>query len=381
MQVSLSAAMLVVALLALQSLRAVLAQERGFVSRDLVTVVVTVPTPDMGPRTVIFFETLVDETRRVPGVAAAGLVNHLPLDADSATTRVTVDERATKPEDVHLARYRVVSPTYFGTMGARLVRGRFFAGTDRAGGPPVFVINEAMARRFWGGADPIGRGVRRGGLQSKMPLGTVVGIVADMKQDSLDGQVQPELYIPHAQFPWPTMHLLIRTEGPTGAVAAELRALVSRSTGTALRSPVRRFEEIVWTSVGSRAFASTLLVLLTALALAVATLGIYAVAGHVTAAKTKELAIRLALGATARGAVEAAIGHTMRLVLVGLLLGAIAGAGASRLISSMLFEVTAYDPLTHAGTFATLAVVGFLAAAGPARRATRVDPVIALRAD
>jgi putative ABC transport system permease protein len=380
-QVSLSAAMLVVALLVLQSLRAVLSQDAGFSSRGLMATEVSHPTPDMGSATTAFFETLVSEAQRVPGVAAAGLVNHLPLGADSASTRLTIDNRATRPEDVQMVRYRVVSPTYFQAMRARLVRGRFFADADRAGASLVFVVNEAMVRRFWGLADPIGRRVRRGGLESKMSPGTVVGVVADMKQDSLDGQVQPELFIPHAQFPWPTMQLLIRTEALPGGVASDVRALVARSTGAAPRSPVRPIEDIVWTSVGSRAFASTLLALLTGLALAVATLGVYAVASHVTAAKTKELAIRLALGAPSRSAVDVAIGHTMRLVLIGLLLGAMAGAGASQLVSSMLFEVTAYDPLTHAGTFAVLAMVGFLAAAGPARRATRVSPVIALRAD
>ncbi len=261
------------------------------------------------------------------GVDAAGLVNHLPLSTDGSGTRFTVERRVIRPEDVPTASYRVVSPAYFTTLRARLLRGRYFSPSDRPESPPVFIINEVMAARYWPGEDPVGSRIRRGGTDSKMPYTTIVGVVADMKQQGLDRQATPEIYIPHTQFPWPEMNLLLRTSRTVEDVAPDLRATLRRLSGGPSVQAVRAFEDVLWRTLNARAFAANLLVVCTGLALTLAMLGVYAVTAHATAAQTKEIAIRVALGASASSVLHVAIGGTMRVVCLALALGSVGAYG------------------------------------------------------
>jgi predicted permease len=361
----------------------VITADSGFAAGNVVVTAVSLPASDAtqaggSGRVVEGFEAIVSQVSRLWGVEAAGLVNHLPLSNDGSGTRFTVERRVTRPEDVPTASYRVVSPTYFATLRARLLRGRHFSASDRPDSLRVFIINETMAKRYWPDQDPVGTRIRRGGTDSTMPQTTIVGVVADMKQDRLDGEVKPEIFIPHAQFPWPEMSLVVRTSRPIEDFAPELRAALKRVNGQ-VAPAIRPFQDVIWSTLKARAFASNLIAICTALALAVAILGVYAVTAHVTAGQTKEIAIRIALGASPSSVLYVAVGGTMRLVCLALALGAVGAYGAARAMSSALVAIEPFDPLSYAAATIALGVIAALAAVGPARRALRIDPLGALR--
>ena len=387
-QITLSLVLLIGTLLMVRSLHNVLRTDSGFVSENVIVTSVSLPSSrgsqtggTHADRVVGHFEAVVAEVRAIRGVDAAGLVNHLPLSNDGSGTRFTVERRAIRPEDVPTAGYRVVSPEYFTTLRARLVRGRYFSASDRPESPPVFIINEAMATRYWAGQDPTGSRIRRGGTDSKMPYTTIVGVVADMKQQGLDQQATPEIFIPHTQFPWSEMSLLVRTSRTVEDVAPDLRATLQRLNDGPFVYAIRSFEDVIWRTLNARAFAANLLMACTALALTVAMLGVYAVTAHVAAAQTKEIAIRMALGASASSVVRVAVGETMRLVGLALALGAAGAYGVARVMSSALFGIAPFDLPTYGVAALALGAIAAVAAVGPARRSLRIDPLVSLRAE
>ena len=267
-QIALSLVLLVGTMLLLRSLHNVLTADSGFAAANVVVTAVSLPTSDASQagasgRVVEGFEAIVSQVGQLWGVEAAGLVNHVPLSNDGSGTRFTVERRLTRPEDVPTASYRVVSPTYFATIRARLLRGRYFGPSDRPDSPPVFIINETMAKRYWPDQDPVGTRIRRGGTDSTMPQTTIVGVVADMKQDRLDGEVKPEMFIPHAQFAWPEMSLVVRTSRTIEDFAPDLRAALKRVNGQSVRA-IRPFEDVIWSTLSARAFASNLIAICTA---------------------------------------------------------------------------------------------------------------------
>ena len=387
-QVALSLVLLIGTLLMLRSLYNVLTEDSGFVAQNVIVTSVSLPSspvsqPGMSQagRIAQHFEAVVAGVREIRGVDAVGLVNHLPLSTDGSGTRFTVERRAIRPEDVPTASYRVVSPEYFTTLRARLLRGRYFSPSDRPESPPVFIINEVMAARYWQGEDPVGSRIRRGGTDSKMPYTTIVGVVADMKQQGLDRQATPEIYIPHTQFPWPEMNLLLRTSRTVEDVAPDLRATLRRLSGGPSVQAVRAFEDVLWRTLNARAFAANLLVVCTGLALTLAMLGVYAVTAHATAAQTKEIAIRVALGASASSVLHVAIGGTMRVVCLALALGSVGAYGVARVMSSALFGIAPFDLLSYGVATFALGAMAVMAAVGPARRSLRVDPLVSLRTE
>ena len=389
LQVSVSLVLSIGALLLLRSFQNVLGVDAGFSGDRLITMSVSLPgslTTRAGqfqPAAVANrFEAIVEGVRRIPGVEAAGLVNHVPLTDDGSGTRFTIEHRLLpRPEDVPTASYRVVSPDYFATIGARLVAGRGFTAADRADGTPVYVVNAMMARRLWPDASPVGARIRRGGVTSTGLYATIVGVVADMKQQRLDVDASPEIYIPHAQFAWPEMHLVVRTSRALADVAPELRrALREVSASIAVQQP-RTFEEVRWGTIRERQFATTLLTVFAVAALALATLGVYGVTSYATARRTKEVAIRVALGAHPAEVVRAVVGRTIRLIGIALVLGIGGGYLMAGLLSGTLFGVTIFDGVTYATAAVTVIGGALLATWSPVRRALRVDPVLALKAD
>ncbi|MPY90090.1 MAG: FtsX-like permease family protein [Luteitalea sp.] len=388
-QVTLSVVLLVSAVLLVQSFRNVLAVDAGFAAADVKVLSVSLPGQFFvqdgefqAGRVVEHFEQASERVGALPGVDAVGLVNHVPLGGDISGTRFTIEKRPPLgPEDVPTAGYRVVSPTYLSVMRARLVKGRFFRRSDRPDTAPVLVINESMAKRFWASQDPVGARIRRGGTDSTAPFATIVGVVADMKQDGLDQGVEPEIYIPHTQFPWPEMKLVVRTSRSLSDVAPEIRrALFALSPAPSIQA-IRTLDDVIWTTVKARAFTSTLLTAFSVLALLLATLGVYAVTAYATSRRTKEIAVRVALGAHPSSILRAVMGETMRLVGFGLALGAVGAYGVARIMSSALFGISVFDGSTYAAGALVVAAVAALATWGPARQVLRVDPVVALRVE
>ncbi len=327
-----------------------------------------------------FFERTEQLVGGLPGVAAVGATTLPPLKGYRWTGDMTIEGRP--PEDyVREIRHKEITPDYFRAMGLPLLKGRFFDGSDTEKGPPTVIVNDAFARRYFPGEDPVGRRVKFGKPNDDDPWETIVGVVGDEKQDSLSAEVKPEAYQSHLQSAQDEMTLVVRAEGDpralAGAVRAQLRAL---DAGVPVYD-VKTMRDVVYESLARERFVMLLMGLFAALALALAAVGIYGVVSYATAQRTHEIGLRMALGAQARDVLRLTIGQGLSPVLAGVGFGLLAALGLTRLMSSLLYGVSASDPLTFAAVALLLTVVSLLACYIPARRATRVDPLTALRYD
>jgi putative ABC transport system permease protein len=271
-----------------------------------------------------------------------------------------------------------VSPTWFETMRVPLKRGRMFTSEDRLNGPKVVVINEAAARQYFRGEDPLGRrvGVYQGGFHTGAE---VIGIVGDVRYGTIDSTARPDVYISYGQSRLSRMMLFVRTSGDPSAMAPAVRAVVRRVAPQVPIFDIKSMPARVATASAQARFSAILLGLFAAMALSLAVMGIYGVLSFAVAQRTGEIGIRMALGAE-RGRVLALVMRDGALLAaVGLAVGVAAALALTRVLRSMLFEVTTTDPWTYGAMALVLAMAVVLASWIPARRASRVDPVIALR--
>jgi predicted permease len=278
---------------------------------------------------------------------------------------------------------REILPDYFKVMGVPLVRGRLLTGADTFDAPGVVVINEAMARRYWpNGEDPIGRRVRLHTLGKMRPWSTIVGIVGDVHGFGLDKPVRAEMYFPYAQMRRAGgLAIVLRTDGDPAAMANAARvALAEHDPGQPIFD-VRPMSELVASSLAQRRFALMLMLVFAAVALLLAAVGIYGVMSYTVAQRTQEIGIRIALGASPSSVLAMVVKDGMLLVAAGLIVGLAGALALTHLVSSMLYGVSATDAPTFAAIAAVLAGTALVATIIPARRATRVDPMLALRAD
>jgi putative ABC transport system permease protein len=269
----------------------------------------------------------------------------------------------------------IASPGYSQAMGMRLISGRFITEQDTSESPRVIVINESMARRFWPGADPLGRRISWGGNNWR----TIVGIVGDVKNEGLDASTGFQSYVPYTQSPSPGMAIVVRASANPQNLATEIRSQVLAVDREQPVFNIKLLESIVADSVGGQRLTTLLLGLFGALALILAAVGIYGVLSFSVAQRTHEIGIRMALGAQRSDILKLVVGQGLVLALVGVGLGLVAAFALTRLMSSLLYGVTASDPLTFATAPLLLALVALAASFIPARRATRVDPMEALR--
>jgi putative ABC transport system permease protein len=278
---------------------------------------------------------------------------------------------------------RTISLDYFRAMGIDLRAGELFSAQDRASAPGVVIINQTMARRFWPDEDPIGKRIKLGRAASDSPWLTVKGVVADSAQSSLDAVINPEAYFPLAQTAgmYRRINLVMRTASdPKGIVSAVKREIQSLDPNQPMYQ-VQTMEELISESVGARRFALRMLELFGALALLLAAVGIYGVLSYITTARTHEIGLRIALGARTGDVLRLVIGQGMKLALIGAGAGLLAAFALTRLMSNLLYGVSATDPVTFAGVALLLLAVALLACYLPARRAARTDPMIALRCE
>jgi putative ABC transport system permease protein len=279
---------------------------------------------------------------------------------------------------------QTVTRGYFATMGIPVVAGRAFDGRDGASSPPVVVINEAFVRLFYPERDPLGLRIRPAGTQEWL---TVVGVAKDVKQSGLDANAGTELYMAYEQTPrlFPqvaaTMNVVVRSRLATAALAAPVQQAVRALDSTLPVTALRTMDDVFAHSVSRPRLLAQLLSVFGAVALALAAVGTYGVLTYSVAVRRQEIGIRLVLGANARGVLSMVLSQGMALAGIGLAIGLGAAAGAAQLARSLLFGVGAADPLTLAFVAVLLLVVSFIACLLPARRATRVDPAVALRAD
>ena len=323
--------------------------------------------------------------RESPGVLAAGAVTGLPLASTRGDWGIRIEGRPSDPRDNLAADWQVVTPGYFEALGTPLRGGRTFTDADRADTLLVIVINETMAKKYWPGVDAIGRRMRMGGSEWI----TVVGVVADIHHRGLDMQPRPEMYRPHTQFRYggpeapavSTMTWAVRTADDPRAATSYARAAIHAVDPKLGISDIATMDQVVADSTSDRRLNMLLFALLGSLALALATVGVYGVVAYSVSQRTHEIGVRMAIGARPGDVVRMMVSEGGRLAVVGVVLGSVVALAGARLIRGLLFEVSATDPLTFAAVAAALLGVAMLASYLPARRATRVDPMIALRGE
>jgi putative ABC transport system permease protein len=337
---------------------------------------------------IAFFDELLPRLRALPGVRAAGAVMGLPLTGLEFIISFEVAGRPPAPPSQRPSmQVRVATPDYFTAIGIPLQRGRLFTDDDRQGTTKVVLITEAAARTFFPNEDPIGKqitlgwGRRDDAGQRLRAGGEVVGIVGDVKEAGLDEENPPQIYLAHRQWPVTSMSVLLNTTTPPASLTNAVRAQVHAIDPNLPLANVRTLDEIVARSISQPRFYMLLLAIFAGVALTLAAIGIFGVLSYAVAQRTREIGIRMALGAQARTVLGLVVRQAMVLVLIGVVVGTAAALLLSRTMDGMLFAVTPSDPLTFASVAGVLLGVALLASFVPARRATRVDPVVALRAD
>ena len=383
-EVALTLTLLLGAGLLMQSFRRVLQVDPGFKSENLLTMQVSVNNSD-GYQVSGFFSQLQENVRALPGVKSVAISNGLPLaTANHPIFFIQGKPLPEKGKEPNAIRY-TITPDYFVTMGIELVKGRSFTAQDTPSTPLVVVIDEALAQHFQN-EDPIGQ--RLSQSASGTPSYEIVGVVRHVEQYNLDGQGTrtPQFYLNFNQVPperWPGMvrriNLLTRTDVEPASLTAAVRGQIAALNKDQAVFNVRTMDEIVSGSVARRRFSMLLLSIFAVVALLLASIGLYGMLSYAVAQRTREIGLRITLGAQKGSVLRLVISQGMKLALAGVVLGIIAALALTQTMKSLLFGVSATDPITFVGIAALLLLVSLLACWIPARRATKVDPLVALR--
>ena len=383
-EVALATVLLVGAGLLIRSFQGLLAVDPGFRPENVLMTRITLPRdsyPDQEKRA-LFFEQLMARLGAQPGVISAAAVNILPVSGSNSDWSIAAEGYTPPNPDVpDFIQYRIVTPDYFKTIGIPLLKGRFFTHHDGRDGQPVTIISQSLARKFWGDEDAIGKRIRPGGLNSSSPWHTVVGVVGDVYHSGArEGEI-PIWYRSVYQHNWSAMSLAVKT---TGDPAGGLRQIKDALGQVDSRLPIHGTQvmtRMVADSLSQERFNTKLLAVFAGLALALAAIGIFGVISYSVGQRTREIGIRMALGARKRQVYGQLLDEGFRLIGLGLVLGILAALVLTSLLQSLLFGVESYDPTTYIVIVAVLCGAGLLACLAPARRATRVDPIVALRCD
>lgn len=377
----------------------------GFNSKNVLTMQIPLPDskypqPTGGnlypAKAISFYDQLVQKVESLPGVERAGVTTILPLGYGAGWGKYLTVESHPAPtslDQVPIVRFQLSSPGYFRSIGMRLREGRFFTAQDIESAQPVAIINETAARRFFPNANPLGKVIYMSppaSLQPPPPPGSpetprrvIVGVVADVKDTRLNLPPFPEVYAPYKQCEaegwFNSLMLAVQTASDPLSFAASIRAQVSSLDSDQPVAEVASLDDLVGRSLSSQRFNALLIGLFAGLALALAVVGIYGVMAYSVAQRTHEIGVRMALGAEPRDVVRLVVGQGLRLTLIGLAIGVAAACGLTRVAESLLFNVSATDPITFVAVSLLLAGIALLACYVPARRATKVDPLVALR--
>ncbi|MDQ3139073.1 MAG: ABC transporter permease [Gemmatimonadota bacterium] len=356
--------------------------DAGFNAEGVVTARLSLSRGDADTARVIgFYRDLVERVRAIPGVTAGAAVSYLPLSREGARYRFNVEgQPPIAPQLRPGADFYVVTPGYFAALGIPLLRGRDLGPQDGWDAPAVVIINESIARQFWPGRSPIGQRLTFGEPSDDAWL-TVVGVAPDVKQRSLTGESRPQVYAPHAQVGMEEMAVVARTGLDAAALGPAIRAIAKGLDAGVPVSEIRTLGDVRSASISSDRFRTLLVGTFALLALVLAAIGIYGVISYGVAQRSREIGIRMALGARPPEILKLVIGDGMLTVAVGVLVGVMAAAGLSRFLESLLYGVEPHDPTTFIGVTLLIGVVALAASVIPARRAVRVDPVVALRSE
>lgn len=382
-QIALALVLVVAAGLLTRSLYHLLAVNPGFRAERSLTFELSLPAAKYSDQThiVSFYQEALRKLRAIPGVQAAGITELVPLDGATESTAIRFfNAPRLTASDVQMANYTMVSSGYFAAVGTPILRGRPFLDSDSANSLPVTIISSAMADKYWPGQNPIGKQVAPAG--AAFPLATIVGVTADVKRLSIRESPPPEMYVPYTQKVWPsllTMDAILRTTEDPASVTASARDAVHSIDPDLPIAKVRTLANIVSTSMTEPLFSALLLAAFGGLALLLATIGMYGVISYSVAQRTQEIGIRMVLGAGPRSVFRMVLGQGTRLAVLGIAMGLAAALAVTRVMSSFLYGVRATDPLTFTAVSLLLLGVALLACFLPARRAMKVDPMVALR--
>ncbi|HKV76534.1 MAG TPA: ABC transporter permease [Candidatus Sulfotelmatobacter sp.] len=379
-EVALALVVLCGAGLMIASLSRVLGVDPGLDPKNVITMQMSLPQAIIyngPPDHPLFCRNMDEHVSAVPGVVAAGAVAHLPFQGDAGRGFVVEGRPDPGPQNMPGAAYSVVCPNYFRTLGVPTLEGREFTHQDSIGAPGVIVINQAMAHTYWPNENPVGRAIRLGGPNG--PRLTVVGVVKDVHNWGLDENVHPQFFRPYPQAGWPVMSVVVRTKGAPASYAPAIKAALAEVEPERPVSQVALMQDVVNGSVGSRRFPTFLLGGFAALALALAAVGIIGVVSYSVTQRTREIGIRMALGAGRTDVLKLILSGSMVWVAVGIALGIMASLGLTRLLGTLLYGVKPGNPLVLGSVSFVLTAVALLASYIPARRAVKVDPMVALR--
>jgi len=379
-QIALSLVLLVGAMLLVRSFRNLISVDPGFSAHNVLSASLSPPEQRYGDDTRVrtFYDELLARVQRMPGVTSAGLCQIVPFSGGGGGYPFSAEGYQLSPnEPLPVTWRRSVSPDYFKTMGINVLQGRAFENSDQEKTPLVAIVDEKLARKFFPNGDPLGKRVRLGG--DKAPWLTVVGVVRSVKNRQLDEDARYYIYQPFNQWVRRENSIVLRSSVDPTSLIAGLRSQVASLDPDLPLFDVTTIDDSVARSVSSRRLSSLLLVAFAVTALLLAVIGIYGVISLSVTNRINEFGIRLALGAQPRNVLQLVVGQGMRVAIVGLAIGVAAALLLMRLMRSLLFGVSATDPFTFVAVALLLALAALAAAYIPARRATKVDPLIALR--
>jgi predicted permease len=385
-EVSITLVLLIGAALTLESFAGLMRVRPGFDPRNLLTFRVTLPEKkyDTPAKRAAYFREAVSRISALPGVERAGLVSFLPLEGGPDTLFSIEGASSQQSSEILGAVFRAIDPGYFQTLHIPVLRGRAFSDSDNAGSEPVVVINQTMAKRYWPCEDAIGQriwiGKPMGPANAEPAPREIVGIVSDIHEMTLAEPPVPTMYMPYAQRPQEDQaFFVLRTLQAPLASLPDVRGAMRGVDADLPLAEIRTMEQVLSTSLADWRFHAILLGAFGSLALLISTIGIYGVISYSVAQRTHEMGVRMALGAARRDVVKLVVGQGLRLALAGIAIGLVGALALTRFLASILFGVKPTDPLTFVSVCLILTVVAVLASYLPARRATKVDPMVALR--
>jgi putative ABC transport system permease protein len=383
-EVAIALVLVVGATLLIETIARLRAVDAGFQSSGILTADIPVPYPkyqDVGKRQ-RFYGDVLARVAAIPGVKSAGSTSDLPYTANGNTMALRIESQQTNAALGQDALFRLVSLDYLQTIGARLRQGRFLDERDRPGAVPAVVVNETLARQFWPDRSALGQRIDTGTGDGQVRWMTIVGVVADIRERGPDLALKPAVYVPFMQteigFFQPSEIAVLTTRDPL-SLTKELQQAVWAVDSEQPVTSIRTMDAIVDDELASRAQVLRLLGAFAGLALLLASLGIYGVLSYVVSQRTREIGLRMAIGASQWDIVCSILGYSARITGTGLVIGIVAAIGATRLLATFLFGISPLDPRTFVVVSVVLAAVAFAASIVPTRRAASVDPMLALR--
>lgn len=382
-EIALALVLLVGAGLLLRSFEKLRGIDPGFRSDHLLTMRISLPQtkyPGGSQKPAVFYRELLRRVNALPGIESAGGVSTLPLGGDFDMTGTQPEGVTYAPGEMPYPERYIVTPGYLTALRIPLVRGRVINQSDDENAPLVAMVSQTAAENWWPNLDPIGRRINIPGFdESPQPWRTVVGVVRDVKQAGLNAPRTMQVYIPHPQYRVGFLTLVIRTQGDPSSVATEVRQQVRAVDPDQAVSDVATMGEVISNSVATNRFSTALLSSLAALGLLLAAVGVYGVLAYGVSQRTREIGIRMALGALQKDVLSLVVGQGMKLLMIGVGVGVVSALLLTRLMSGLLFGVSANDPVTYVGIVVFLAAAALWACYIPARKAAQIDPMVALR--